>query len=57
MTRYRLTYRNEPRGPWRDTRKEAWQDAVDAGLGAWDEHDTGQVYLEPFVEIEREDER
>jgi hypothetical protein len=41
-------------GPWRDTDKEAKQDAVEAGLARRDEHEPERIYLDELVEIEGE---
>jgi hypothetical protein len=34
--RYRVVVFGRPRGPWRDQREHAVQDAIDQGLAAWD---------------------
>lgn len=54
MSRYRFTYRGQPVGPWRGTRREAAQDAVDVGEATQDEHQKDRIYLAPFAEIEAE---
>jgi hypothetical protein len=52
MTRYRLTYRGAPVGEWRQTAREAREDALAAKVGSRDEHIRERVYLEPGAEIE-----
>lgn len=52
MTRYRFTYRGKPVGPWRSTRRDAGQDAVDAGEATQDEHHKDRIFLAPFAEIQ-----
>ena len=34
---YRVTVFGEPRGPWRDSRQRAHRDAIELGLGEYDE--------------------
>lgn len=53
MTRYRLTHFGKPVGDWRETAKEAREDAVQLKLGGRDEHIPDRIFLEPGVEIER----
>jgi hypothetical protein len=54
MTRYRLILmpKREARGPWRDTSREAKEDAIAAGLGSRDEHVPERIYLDALAEIE-----
>jgi hypothetical protein len=54
--RYRLILLplRTPKAPWRDTYREALQDAVEQGLGSKDEQD-GHTYLDELAEIEREE--
>jgi len=35
---YRVTCFGRPRGPWRETKEEARRDAIDLGLGSYDEY-------------------
>lgn len=42
-----------PKGPWRDTRREALEDALEQGLGSRDEH-SDLIYLDELAEIESE---
>ena len=35
-SRYRVVVFGRPRGPWRETRRDAEQDAIDRGLAAYD---------------------
>jgi hypothetical protein len=51
VTRHRLVVFGRPRR-WRRSRKEAQQEAVNAGLAIWDEHVSDRCYLGPGVEIE-----
>jgi hypothetical protein len=37
MTRHRVTVFDRPRGPWRETREQAMEDAVGQKLASWDE--------------------
>ena len=51
MTQYRLTC-GVRTWPWRDCRKAAIDDALEAGLATPDEHVDGRVYLDELVEVE-----
>lgn len=55
MPRYRFTTlpTGARKGEWRDTRREAIEDAIEARMAERDEH-TGQVYMDPLVDIEEE---
>lgn len=57
MPRHRLILMplRTPMGPWRDTAAEARRDAIEAGLGAEDEHDPTRIYLDELAEIETEE--
>ena len=56
VTRYRWTIAptRTRHGPWRETRDEAVQDAIAAGLASRDEHVPEKVFLDELVEVERE---
>jgi hypothetical protein len=44
-----------PKGPWRDTRRQVLQDALEQGLGWRDEHETDRIYLHALAEVEWRD--
>lgn len=41
---YRFIVFGDPRGPWRATRQQAWADAIDEGLGEFDDY-TDRVWI------------
>lgn len=49
-TFYRVTAFGKPRGPWRATLPSARRDAVEAGLGAFDEDQ--RFFLDGIADIE-----
>jgi hypothetical protein len=53
MRRYRVVEFGQPKAPWRTTRQKALQDAVELGLGSYDEW--GQFYITIPAEIEAGD--
>lgn len=55
MTQYRLVILplRTPKGPWRDSRSEAVDDAIAQGLAERDEHDRQRVWWHPLAELER----
>ena len=50
---FRVIVFGRPRAPWRDTRKEAMQDAIDLELASYD-RSQHEWFLAVPVEIERE---
>lgn len=47
---YRVTAFGQAHGPWRATKKRAERDAVEAGLGSYDER--GRCYLDAGADLE-----
>lgn len=54
MTEYRLVLlpRRTPKGPWRASAREVWEDAVAQDLGERDAYDPKRIWRHPLAEIE-----
>lgn len=52
MIRYRLTVFRRPRGPWRETRREAIEDGIDLDFVQRDDDDPERFWWDPVTAIE-----